>query len=102
MIASRRPWLVPTADSVAWLSVNPVSALTMAPKFPGAAHGVPVWRDWNTKVGSQGTNRRPATTNAPNVQRALVRRAVSGWPGRASHNSHRPRLANRYRAQYWV
>jgi hypothetical protein len=44
--ASSRPWSVPAVDSEPWLAVNPVTALMTAAKLGGAAHGVPVYRDW--------------------------------------------------------
>ncbi len=49
--ASARPWLVlPPA--------NCAIELTAAPKLAGVDHGVPVWRDWNRNVGTQGRNAR--------------------------------------------
>src|SRR5271157_3458895 len=107
MRASSRPWVVPTA-SEPWLSANPVIAETIAPKFGGLAHGVPVCCDWYRNVGSHGTkSRHPAAT---------AKRAGNGWlladhvserfsARRSNHaepSSQIPTAATRYRDQYCV
>ncbi len=84
--ARARPWLVaPPA--------NDVTALTMAAKSAGLAHGVPVWRDWKTKVGTHGAKLRHPSTTATTAARAPCRRRRG--PRHAWNASHRPTTATR-------
>ena len=79
MRARARPWLVlPPA--------NEATALTMAAKLAGVAHGVPVWCDWNRKIGSQGRKVRQPTDRGH--QRGPRPRRHAGCPRQAVQASH--------------
>ncbi len=86
MRASPRPWLVlpPAKEAI---------ELTAAPKVAGVAHGVPVWRDWNTKIGNQGTKVRQPTAPATRHARAPARH--SGFPRHSCQASHSPTVPTR-------
>ena len=79
MRARARPELEPPP-------ANEDTALTMEAKVAVVAHGVPVCRVWNQKVGSHGRKVRQPTTAA--TKEALAPARHSGLPRHASHNSH--------------
>ncbi len=79
MRARARPPLVPPP-------ANEATALTMAAKLAGVAHGVPVWCDWYKKVGNQGTKVSEPTSTATSDARAPGRRR--GRPRQACQANH--------------
>ena len=88
--ARARPWLVlPPAKED--------TALTMAAKLAGVAHGVPVCCDWNKKVGSHGRKVRHPTD--PGHQRGPGPRRHAGRPRQASTASHSMTVPTRYSDQ---
>ena len=72
---------------------NDATALTIAAKLAGVAHGVPVCLDWNRKVGTQGRKVRHPTTAA--ARAALAPRRHAGRPRQAWNTSHTMVVANR-------
>ncbi len=95
--ARTKKTMVSTHPSLEKPPVKVVSVVTMAPKLEGVAHGVPVCRDWNTKVGSQGRNVRQPAAAARSAALAPGRHA--GRPRHACHASHNMTVPTRYSDQ---
>src|SRR5438309_1156513 len=64
------------------------------PTVGGAAHGVPVWRSWNSRIGIHGKNNATPTPTEPSAI-AAVRRSRPR-PAAATTTSAAPATTNRF------